>query len=102
MIASTTKITESQNVHVDGVCNGMMFLPSDEQLSSQEFYSLFCAMNNPTLRPLSRNYFGVGNKPASALIRHRSVRLGMIVDHTDAERELSTRSFDHRIGAKRD
>jgi len=42
-------MTESQNVHADGVCNGMMFLPSDEQLSSQKLYSLSFEMKNHDL-----------------------------------------------------
>ena len=47
MIAITTKITESQNVHADGVCNAMIFLPSNDQHNSQKNYNFFRAFKNP-------------------------------------------------------
>jgi len=47
MIAITTKITESQNVHADGVCNAMIFLSSNDQHNSQKSYNFFRAFKNP-------------------------------------------------------
>jgi hypothetical protein len=41
MIAITTSATESQNVHADGVCSGMIVLPSHDKRSSPAIYSPF-------------------------------------------------------------